>query len=334
MEEKTFLFVKFAVAIIWEAFPFVVLGAIIAGILEEVVPQQAIAKILPKNRLLSVAVGALLGLVFPMCECGIVPVMRRLLRKGMPLPTCVAYMLAGPIINGIVILSTWKAFVQHGIGPQMVGLRVGLGFIVAVITALFVHRQYRKYGNKLLTPLAAPQTDHGLLEVLEGDPIHPSIGRAGREATTVPANRQHLRNVAARFRRHHGLPDPRCMYRERHQGLGADGQEVATFSEGYPALSILAMMVMAVAMCLCSEADAFVAASFTTLAPSAKVAFLVLGPMFDLKLLLMFTRVFRRRLIVTIVLSVSIQVFVYSMAVHYLWPHVFQSGPATTISGQ
>jgi uncharacterized membrane protein YraQ (UPF0718 family) len=100
-------------------------------------------------------------------------------------------------------------------------------------------------------------------------------------------------------------------------------------SEGYPGLTIIFMMLMAIAMCLCSEADAFVAASFTTMAPSAKVAFLVLGPMFDLKLLLMFTRVFRRRLIVTIVVTVFIQVFVYSLAVHYLLGDWLKPAPVT-----
>jgi Predicted permeases len=115
-----------------------------------------------------------------MCECGIVPVMRRLLRKGLPLGTCVAYMLAGPIINLIVIGSTWVAFFPHGIGPEIVGLRVGLGFIVAVTTASIVQAQYRVYGNRLLTPMAAPVTDErGMLEAIEGTPIHPSVNRAG-----------------------------------------------------------------------------------------------------------------------------------------------------------
>src|SRR5471030_223257 len=107
MEQKVLDFLKDFSSILWEAFPFVVLGALIAGILEEVVPQQAIARIVPKNKFLAVSLGALLGLVFPMCECGIVPVMRRLLRKGLPLGTCVAYMMAGPIINVVVIGSTY-----------------------------------------------------------------------------------------------------------------------------------------------------------------------------------------------------------------------------------
>ena len=86
-------------------------------------------------------IGAVLGLVFPMCECGIVVVMRRLLRKGLPLSCCIAYMLAGPIINLVVIFSTWVAFRDHKIAPEMVGLRVGLGL------RRRVHHRTRRSGS-------------------------------------------------------------------------------------------------------------------------------------------------------------------------------------------
>ena len=79
------------------------------------------------------------------------------------------------------------------------------------------------------------------------------------------------------------------------------------------------MMGLAIVLCLCSEADAFVAASFVTLRPSAKVAFLVLGPMIDFKLYFMYTRIFRPRLIFTIYVAVIVQVFLYSLATHYFW---------------
>src|SRR5207249_2755870 len=152
--------------------PFIVLGAVIAGVLEEVVPQQLVARIVPKNKYLAIGMSALLGLIFPMCECGIVPVMRRLLRKGLPLSCCTAYLLAGPIINPVVILSTWVAFqvtdnktmmesFAAGRGPMIVFLRVLGGFLVAVTTSLVVHRLYLKYGNDLLKPLARP--DQGRL---------------------------------------------------------------------------------------------------------------------------------------------------------------------------
>ena len=323
MEKAVFDFVLTFVSIIWEAFPFVVLGAIIAGILEEVVPQQAIAKIIPKNKYLAIGIGAVLGLVFPMCECGIVPVMRRLLRKGLPLGTCIAYMLAGPIINVIVISSTAVAFKAYGIGTQMVALRVGLGFIVAVVTASIVQAQYRKYGNKLLTPLAAPQParTNDTAETNGQPQIHPSEQRAGESRPIA----QRIANISETAL--HDFIDimvfltlGACLAALAKGYFTPD--MIENISQGYPGLTILGMMVMAVVMCLCSEADAFVAASFTTLHPSAKIAFLVLGPMFDFKLLMMFTRVFRRRLIVTIILAVSIQVFFYSLAVHYLWRYI------------
>src|SRR6478672_1186628 len=141
MEQLVLVFTS----IIYEALPFIVLGVVIAGLLEEFVPQQAMNRIIPSNRPLAIALGGVLGLVFPMCECGIIVVMIRLLRKGLPLSVCVAYMLAGPIINAVVMLSTYVAFNPpqerdyiFG-GPQnVVLLRVGLGYLIACTTALLV----------------------------------------------------------------------------------------------------------------------------------------------------------------------------------------------------
>ncbi|HEV3204008.1 MAG TPA: permease, partial [Gemmataceae bacterium] len=103
-------FINSFISILYEALPFIILGAVIAGILEELVPQRIIAKIIPRSRVVAIAIGGLLGLLFPMCECGIIPVMRRLLRKGVPLSCCVCYVLGGPIINVVVMLSTYVAF--------------------------------------------------------------------------------------------------------------------------------------------------------------------------------------------------------------------------------
>lgn len=329
-------FVLTFTSILWEAFPFVVLGAIVAGILEEVVPQQFIARIVPKKSVFAVALGCLLGLVFPMCECGIVPVMRRLLRKGLPLGTCVAYMLAGPIINFVVITSTAVAFGPHkfgiepqqSLGPWMVGLRVGMGFVVALITGLIVDRMYQRHGNSLLTPLAAPNT--GSLPVIATPDVHPAENRAGESRSLF----QRLANISET-----ALHDFRDIMVFLSLGAALSGlvkinlsaQDVQNLSNAFPALMILAMMGMAIILCLCSEADAFVAASFTTLPVSGKVAFLVLGPMFDLKLLLMFTRVFRKKLILTIVVCVITQVLLYSIILHYVWIGQIDPPPAEAL---
>ena len=107
--------------------------------------------------------------------------------------------------------------------------------------------------------------------------------------------------------------------------------DIARVSAGQPQLAIIVMMGLAVVLCLCSEADAFVAASFSTLRPAAKLAFLTLGPMLDFKLYAMYTRVFRPRLIWTIFGAVIVQVFIYANIVHYLWetfaPSMFGASP-------
>src|SRR5262249_28864164 len=155
--------------IVLEAMPFIVLGALIAGVLEVMVPQQLVARIIPRSRLLAILIGGLLGIIFPMCACGIIPVMRRLIRKGVPLSACTAYLLAGPIVNVVVMLSTIVAFrgmelmtdssnqLTYQMGSfWMTSLRLGLGYLIAVGTSIVVEWQYRIHGNKLLTPLTTP----------------------------------------------------------------------------------------------------------------------------------------------------------------------------------
>jgi uncharacterized protein len=306
-------------SILLEAMPFIVLGAVIAGLLEELLPQKFITRVLPRSRFLSIAIGALLGLLFPMCECGIIPVMRRLLRKGLPVSCCTAYLLAGPIINVVVMLSTYLAFdgqektpVPAGMAPQMgglwmMGLRMGLGYLVAVGTSLIVEWQYRKHGNKLLTPLAVPSN----LNMVDEDEIHQPRPVIKRITNIVQTSLHDFVDIMVY------LILGALIASLTRQLISQD--YVAKVSNEQPGVAIGLMMALAVVLCLCSEADAFVAASYATMRPAAKVAFLVLGPMLDFKLYFMYTRVFRTRLIWTIFLSVIVQTFVYSYAVHLIW---------------
>ncbi len=310
-------------SIIYEALPFVVLGVVIAGLLEEFVPQQAIAKVIPRNRVLAIALGGVLGLVFPMCECGIIVVMKRLLRKGLPLSVCVCYMLAGPIINVVVMLSTYVAFnppLEKDYilgGPwHVVGLRVGLGYAVAVVTALVV--EWRTCST-------------GLAELL-----HPSVLRGLKTADELENEASEKRSWGQRIDNitQTALNDfvDIMAFLILGAALAAGGRYVLTQSnlqnmiQNNVALSILLMMGIAVLFCLCSEADAFVAANFAPYwPPAAKMAFLVLGPMLDIKLYLMYTRVFRPRLIFTIIGSVAAQVFLYTLLVHYYTQQVHEN---------
>ncbi len=341
-------------SIILEALPFVVLGVVLAGILEEFVPQELVKNFFgdarhPTNRrgllgliqrlmrirILAIAMGALLGLVFPMCECGIIAIMRRLIRKGLPLSVCISYTLCGPIINVVVLLSTFVAFnppnrqdwlfvgLPHDIlgGPySVVVLRAVLGFVVACVTALVAQRQYRRYGTSLLHPsLIVP-------DAAEADDLDAAGNRQPRPFGQRLAGITEVALsdfidimaflvigavLATLGRMVVDTPDVDKQLREL----------LASHSPIIPSVSIILMMALAVLFCICSEADAFVVANFPAIwPPASKLAFLVLGPMFDLKLMVMYTRIFKKRLIVTIVLTLMIQIFLYSLAVHYLWP--------------
>ncbi len=310
-------------SIIYEALPFIVLGVLIAGLLEEFVPQQAIAKVIPGNRVLAIGLGCILGLVFPMCECGIIVVMKRLLRKGLPLSVCVAYMLAGPVINGIVMMSTFVAFNPPDSrdyilgGPYfVVAWRVGLAYLVASVTGLIVNWQARTHGKELLNP-----------DVTRG--LKDPGAEVEDRAFTRRSWGERLNNITQTAL--HDFVDI-LAFLVLGAILAAGGKFVLSqgnfqqFVEATPPIAILMMMLIAVLFCLCSEADAFVAANFPPFwPPASKLAFLVLGPMLDLKLILMYTRVFRSRLILTVILCVVIQVFIYTMILHYVVPYIESS---------
>lgn len=334
MLEQIQVFVVTFSSILWEAMPFIVLGAVIAGILEELLPQQLIGKILPRYVLPAVMIGGVLGLIFPMCECGIVVVMRRLLRKGLPLSSCIAYMLAGPIVNVIVLLSTYIAF--GGLGDQqdpvrdatmkqtaleMTLLRAGLGFGVAVITGLVVHALERRIGTeRLVVEVARPRTVGTSLP--DGD--EPDTPGQSKKSLM-----QRLNNISETAL--HDFVDITVFLilgaiLAALAKLWIGPEQITTLSQEQPYLAIPAMMLLAIVMSLCSEADAFVAASFSEMTVSAKLAFLVLGPMLDLKLLLMFTRVFRSRLILTIVICTIVQVFACTMLVHRFYDAPVSTG--------
>jgi uncharacterized protein len=315
-------------SIIWEALPFIVLGVLLAGILEEYVPQQAIVRIIPKNRFLAIAIGGVLGLVFPMCDCGIIVVMRRLLRKGLPLAVCVSYMLAGPIIQVAVILSTAFAFSAnplYGGALNVVLIRCAGGYLVALGTGLIVDAMERRYG---LAMLVKPNVLRGLnskLELIEENSGPRTIG-------------QRLQNISAT-----ALGDfmdimPFLVIGAFLASAGRlwiqNANLEGTISNS-PALAILAMMALGFLFCVCSKADAFIAVNFPAYWPAAsKIAFLVFGPMLDFKLVLMYTRVFRPRLIGVMAAAIIVQTFVFAMALHYVPMLAGAAPPPTTISDQ
>jgi uncharacterized membrane protein YraQ (UPF0718 family) len=322
------------ISIVYEALPFILLGAVVAGMLEEFLPPKLLVRMLPRSRFVGILWGGCLGIIFPMCECGIVPIMRRLLRKGLPLSTSTAYLLAGPVINPVVLASTYVAFsgmeetldsggrlaYQMG-GPAMTIARGLLAYLVAVSVSMAVEFFVLNQGiGNLVKASAMPSRDAEEREQVRD--LAPAA-RIWRITGTIL----------------HDFVDI-TTFLVIGAGLAATirffvtHDMISAWTDSNIIFAILLMMALAILLCLCSEADAFVAASMVKMAPAAKLAFLVLGPMCDLKLMALYTRVFKPRLIVFIFGLVIVLSFAGSVGVHYLWARIapmimVESNPAT-----
>src|SRR5258706_14387738 len=118
-----------------EAVSFLLLGALISGFIGAFISNDDMARLVPRNPIAAILVGSLLGFIFPVCECGVVPVTRRLYQKGLPVSVGITFLLAAPVMNPIVLASTYAAF---GWGPVLIG-RFVISWIMAVtVWLLFI----------------------------------------------------------------------------------------------------------------------------------------------------------------------------------------------------
>lgn len=266
-----------------EAAPFLLLGSLTSGLIEAFVKPDDILRMMPRSRLGAALGGTFLGLVFPVCECGVVPVTRRLFRKGLPISMGLAFLLAAPFMNPIVFASTYIAF---GFGDILLW-RALLTILVAVIVAL------------VIGSFADPR------EVLKS------------ASTKVDAEHHH-----------HHAPAGSGFSAKLHfaaQVAGDDFFEMGRFlilGSGLaallqtlvpqdsllalgsgPILSVVFMQVLAFLLSVCSTVDSFLALAFVnTFSTGAIVGFLSFGPMVDIKSTMMFTGVFRRKIVLYLVL--------------------------------
>lgn len=265
------------ISIVLEALPFVMLGTFISSIIQIYISENLIARILPKNKFAGLLAASLAGLVFPVCECAIIPIARRLIKKGVPVNMAVTFMLAVPIVNPVVLLSTYYAFHSK---PYVVLIRGGLGLIAAIIIGLLM----------------------GILE--EGkNPI---------KMNYIDEDN----GCACGFDHSHARQESKLLNIMQHTSrelydigklliLGAFisalfqvfvSRKYILLVGEHPVYSIIAMMLFAFSISLCSEADAFIASTFLgQFTLGGIVSFLILGPMIDIKNTLMLMSSFKGR---------------------------------------
>lgn len=275
-----------------EAVPFVLLGAVVSAAIEVFVPGRLFEKLTSLPRPLQLPAAAMTGFAFPVCECGSVPVARRLAAKGLTPAAAVTFMLAAPILNPVVLASTFVAYRGRDVMWPMILGRAGLGLVAAVAVGWVV----------------ANKTKGELLRPRPGDHDHHHEGETRSAAFFA--------HLSGDF-----------IFMGRYLVLGAVvaaalqtfvPQSVIGSVAGTPIVDLLAMMALAFVLSLCSESDAFVAASFVQFGAGAQLAFLVFGPMVDTKLGFLYSATFTRGFFRTVVITVAAVTLAWTLWIEVL----------------
>lgn len=306
-----------------EAMPFLLLGVFFSSALLLFVDERRLVAAMPQNPLLGALAGSLFGFLFPVCECGNVPVARRLIIQGVPSSVAVGFLLAAPTVNPIVFWATWTAFRDQ---PELVFLRIGFSILIATIVGCVFSTQ------KDLRPLLQPNTARMMPGTLRqnrsseqnggaqtgasmllqsgtfllGQPNQPqrldrsfAIAPSGSVALSRPFSERlqmMIENVIQEFRELGGMLVLGSAIAAIVQ-VAIPREVILALGQG-PIASIIAMMVLAWVVSICSTVDAFFALSFaSTFTSGSLLAFMVFGPMIDVKNIGLLLSVFRGRAI-------------------------------------
>ncbi len=307
-----------------EAFPFLLLGVLFSGALLFFVDEQKLLARMPKNPLLGALAGSLVGFLFPVCECGNVPVARRLIMQGVPAPVTIGFLLAAPTINPIVIWSTWTAFRDQ---PEIVLLRVVFSLIIATIVGwvFSVQTDIRPLLQPALANLIPPsqsKTANLSLPVEETS----ILLQSGTYLMGRPGELQRLDTPTGQINYSFNNPYSPTLINPQKLRLFLDNtiqelrelgavlilgsaiaaaiqvlvpREIILSLGAGSVTSILAMMILACIVSICSTVDSFFALSFSSaFTGSSLVAFLVFGPMVDIKGIGLMLSIFKPRPII------------------------------------
>lgn len=287
---KLQVFKMIFISIIIEALPFILIGVFVSAILQVFVTDQMVSRFIPKNPLLGIIAASVLGIIFPICECGMVPAIRKLIKKGMPLYVAVTFILVGPILNPIVFLSTLTAFRNQ---PTVAYYRMGLAFVVALIVGLIVFQFVKS--NQLREQTDQTKQDHHHHDHKHNNASNNKfiaiVGHAVNEFFDMGKYLVFGSIIVALLQ------------------IIISQSSLIELGKSGPSANIL-MMGLGFILSLCSTSDAFVAQSLQTIfTKSSLIGFMVFGPMINIKGILMMLAVFRSRFV--LLLSTLVFIFVF-----------------------
>ena len=281
-------FLDIFLSIMLEATPFLLLGVVVSSLIQYYVSDDWIENHLPKKIISGTLTGIFLGLFIPLCDCAIVPIVRRLIKKRIPLNICISFLLSSPILNPVSILSTIAAF--HKTMPVMIFYRIIFAVIISFITGIMIN---------FLIPNNGVLKQHNTEKYW--DCHHCEINKKDGI----------LKGMASEFW---------AIFRYLCLGaiLTSITQSLVDFEHinlQYPKiLQIIIMMFFAFIISLCSTEDAFIAKTFLgKMTDSSILAFLLLGPMLDMKNMIVLKGSFTTKFIITLFACVCFLVICCSL---------------------
>lgn len=324
-----------------EAMPFLLMGVLLSSSLILFFDEGNLIKIIPNHPFLGSIIGSLFGFFFPVCECGNIPVARRLLLQGLPTSVAISFLLAAPTINPIVLWSTYVAFRGQ---PEVFWLRIIFSLTIAIsvgcifslqkdprpllkpllakrLTAIFQQEEANKVGETsqysllqsgsfLLSPQGKTlKMDHTLLK----SPVNPKtqVSLSHKWNLFISNVTNELRELGGVLILGSAIAASIQVFIPREIILNL-GQDSIT--------SIVAMMILAVVVSICSTVDSFFVLSFAaTFTTASLVAFLVFGPMIDIKAIGLMLSIFKPRMIIYLMVIIAQLTFILTLTYNYIF---------------
>jgi len=286
-------FKTFVISLLLEAIPFLLIGVVVSSILNVFVPDDWIKRILPRHPLLAILVASLVGIILPLCECGMIPIARSLMKKGLPTYAALTYVVASPLINPIVFSSTLVAFRTD---PSIAYMRMGVALVCAFIVGFLIYKLI-KYDVLRETSLPGIHT-------------HAPSGTLSRRIYNASV---HMGEEFMNMGKYLLLG---VVITSAFQAF--IGQDVFSRAGHVWGLDNVFMMVFAYVISLCSNTDAFIASTFQgVFDKSSLLSFMVFGAMLDFKTTLMLLSTFKRRFVFQLSLIITITVLMVTIVLKF-----------------
>ena len=280
-------------SIFFESLPFLLLGSLISAIIETYISNEKMAKLIPKNKFLGSIVGVFLGFFLPACDCAVIPVSKRLLKKKVPINVAISFMLASPIINPVVLLSTYYAFYKTD--SKIFWYRLLFGIVVSLVIGTIMGIVFGK--EEVIT------------------------NNSDKDCACEHCSHDHKKeNKFSNIIKHTALDLFDVVKYLMFGALIASlvqvliPRSVITVFNNNNVLSIIVLMLFAYLISLCSTSDSFVGKSLlSTFTESSIVAYLLLGPMIDIKNTIILLGNYKKKFVVTLISLIFLIIFIISL---------------------